>query len=91
MRTMFGWSSAAAARASRFLTEPQVARRVRSFRLGGARPTVREGQRVIHPRYGAGIVTRLEAQASGQKMVNVTFDEGGEKRLALAYARLQPA
>lgn len=88
-RTIFG--KPRPGEASRFLTEPQVARRVRSFRLGGARPVVREGQRVIHPRYGAGLVTRLEAHASGQKMVNVTFDEGGEKRLALAYARLQPA
>jgi DNA helicase II / ATP-dependent DNA helicase PcrA len=53
---------------------------------------VREGQRVIHPRYGAGLVTRLEPQGPGaQPMVSVAFDEGGEKRLALAYARLQPA
>jgi DNA helicase-2/ATP-dependent DNA helicase PcrA len=88
---------------SRFLAE--AGKRVRTFRLGQARPgrevsrtetdtvpvltSVREGQRVIHPRYGAGLVTRFEA--GSKPMVSVTFDDGGEKRLALAYARLQPA
>jgi DNA helicase-2/ATP-dependent DNA helicase PcrA len=54
--------------------------------------SVRVGQRVIHPRYGPGLVTRLEPAAGpGAMTVSVAFDEGGEKRLALAYARLQPA
>ena len=73
---------------SRFIAE--AGKRLRAFKLGGARPVVREGQRVVHPRYGAGLVTRLEPGA-GQPMVSVVFDEGGEKKLALAYARLQPA
>jgi DNA helicase-2/ATP-dependent DNA helicase PcrA len=61
-----------------------------------AEPTlssVREGQRVVHPTYGPGVVVRLESGA--RPMVTVAFDGGAEgtreKRLALAYARLQPA
>ncbi len=61
---------------------------------------VREGQRVVHPRYGPGLVVRVEPGA--QPMVTVRFDgpkeptlepsqEATEKRLALAFARLQPA
>jgi DNA helicase-2/ATP-dependent DNA helicase PcrA len=54
---------------------------------------VREGQRVVHPRYGHGLVTRFEPAAGGggQPMVSVLFESAGEKRLALAFAKLQPA
>ena len=53
---------------------------------------VREGQRVVHPRYGLGLVTRFEqGNGNGQPMVSVMFDSAGEKRLALAFAKLQPA
>jgi DNA helicase II / ATP-dependent DNA helicase PcrA len=89
---------------SRFLAE--AGKRVRHFRLGTARPghlapsgaatepeqvlrVVREGQRVVHPRYGPGLVVRVDL--AGQTMVTVRLDSGDEKRLALAFARLQPA
>ena len=94
-RTLFGQTRAG--EASRFLVE--AGRRVRHFRLGGSRvaraaepsalASVREGQRVLHQRYGLGLVTRFET--GPQPMVSVRFDDGNERRLALAYARLQPA
>ena len=57
--------------------------------------SVREGQRVVHPRYGVGLVVRLES--GPQPMVSVRFFNGDgdgdavEKRLLLAFARLLPA
>jgi DNA helicase-2/ATP-dependent DNA helicase PcrA len=94
-RTLFG--QARAGEPSRFLAE--AGRRVRHFRIGqtkaalAAEPpkltTVRDGQRVVHPRYGLGLVTRFEPGA--KPMVSVRFDDGNERRLALEYARLQPA
>jgi ATP-dependent DNA helicase UvrD/PcrA len=94
-RTLFGLVRCG--EPSRFLRD--AGRRVRHYRMGGARRrreegeiagvmAVREGQRVVHPRYGPGNVVHLE---DGQKTVTVRFDEAGEKRLALQYARLQPA
>jgi hypothetical protein len=51
---------------------------------------IREGQRVLHPRYGLGLVVKLEV--GPQPMVSVRFDDGAaEKRLAVAFARLLPA
>jgi DNA helicase-2/ATP-dependent DNA helicase PcrA len=103
-RTLFGQPRPG--EPSRFLGE--AGRRVRHFRLGGARPgqpspfsaadagaeppvlrAVLPGQRVLHPRYGLGLVLRLEP--GPRPMVSVRFDDGDEKRLALAYARLLPA
>jgi DNA helicase II / ATP-dependent DNA helicase PcrA len=78
---------------------------VRRFRLAGARPVldsggatdetpalaqVNIGQRVAHGKYGEGIVKAVDATTS-RTMVTVLFDEGGEKKLDLAMARLRPA
>jgi DNA helicase-2/ATP-dependent DNA helicase PcrA len=49
---------------------------------------VREGQSVVHPRYGAGVVVAVHEGA--QPMVTVRFETDGEKRLALHLARLRP-
>jgi DNA helicase-2/ATP-dependent DNA helicase PcrA len=99
-RTIFGRTRPG--EPSRFLAE--AGRRVRHFRLGNARPgrtpqtppeeppalvKVIPGQRVLHPRYGLGLVVRLEP--GPRTMVSVRFDDGDEKRLALDYARLLPA
>lgn len=47
------------------------------------------GQRVLHPDFGNGTVTRLEG--SGEHLrVEVGFDYGESKWLIYAYARLQP-
>jgi len=87
-RTLFGQTRPG--EPSRFIAE--AGRRVRHFRLGGSRApraaepaalsAVREGQRVLHQRYGLGLVTRFET--GPQPMVSVRFDDGSERRLALA-------
>ena len=47
------------------------------------------GQRVIHPKFGEGIV--LDSEGSGSKTrVQVNFASAGTKWLVLAYARLSP-
>ena len=51
---------------------------------------VHEGQRVLHGRYGRGVVVGID-QTGPRAFVQVRFDETGEKRLALELARLQPA
>ncbi|MBI4508980.1 MAG: UvrD-helicase domain-containing protein [Deltaproteobacteria bacterium] len=51
---------------------------------------VRAGQRVMHPKYGAGLVTKVE-ETLDNPTVTVLFDAHGEKRLRLALARLAPA
>ena len=48
------------------------------------------GQRVIHAKFGKGVVLNLEGKGS-QARVQVNFEHAGSKWLALAYANLQPA
>ncbi|PSJ45139.1 DNA helicase II [Zobellella endophytica] len=48
----------------------------------------RLGQRVLHPKFGEGIVLNFEG-AGGQSRVQVNFDDGGAKWLVTAYARLE--
>ncbi|MBK1702494.1 DNA helicase II [Thiococcus pfennigii] len=48
------------------------------------------GQRVVHPKFGEGVV--LDSEGSGSKTrVQVNFASAGTKWLVLAYARLEPA
>jgi hypothetical protein len=47
---------------------------------------VEKGQRVRHARFGDGVVMRVEPGA--QTMVTVQFYDAGEKRMALALAKL---
>jgi len=48
------------------------------------------GQRVEHPKFGAGIVLNAEGQGSGAR-VQVNFEAVGPKWLVVAYANLSPA
>jgi DNA helicase-2/ATP-dependent DNA helicase PcrA len=48
------------------------------------------GQRVIHPKFGEGIVLNSEGRGASAR-VQVNFDSVGAKWLVLAYARLEPA
>ena len=47
------------------------------------------GQRVEHPKFGAGIVLNAEGQGSGAR-VQVNFEAVGPKWLVVAYANLSP-
>ena len=50
----------------------------------------RLGQRVQHPKFGAGVVLNAEGQGSGAR-VQVNFEAAGAKWLVVAYANLSPA
>jgi DNA helicase-2/ATP-dependent DNA helicase PcrA len=51
---------------------------------------LRLGQRVVHPKFGEGML--LDTEGSGERTrVHVRFDQYGNKWLALAYAKLEPA
>ena len=60
--------------------------------LGDGSPpeAYRLGQRVVHPKFGEGIVLVYEGQGAHTR-VQVNFDGAGAKWLVLAYAKLQPA
>ena len=45
------------------------------------------GQRVEHPKFGVGIVQRIETLATDHKLV-VAFDNAGEKTLLAKFAKL---
>lgn len=47
------------------------------------------GQRVLHQKFGEGVVTGCEGQGSHAR-VEVNFRGNGSKWLVLAYANLQP-
>ena len=53
-------------------------------------PPFRLGQRVQHASFGAGVVLDFEGSGA-HTIVHVNFEQGGSKRLVLAYANLQPA
>lgn len=46
------------------------------------------GSRVVHPKFGEGMVTNYEGQGSSAR-VEIRFDDAGSKWLVLAYAKLQ--
>ena len=48
------------------------------------------GQRVLHPKFGEGVVLNAEGQGNGAR-VQVNFSEAGAKWLVVAYANLSPA
>ncbi|MFB1487232.1 MULTISPECIES: DNA helicase II [unclassified Thiocapsa] len=50
----------------------------------------RLGQRVIHPKFGEGVVLNSEGRGSAAR-IQVNFQKAGAKWLVLAYARLEPA
>ena len=49
---------------------------------------LRLGQRVLHPKFGEGMVTAFEGSGEHSR-VQVRFMDAGEKWLVLAYANLQ--
>ena len=49
----------------------------------------RLGQRVLHPKFGEGVVLSAEGQG-GSARVHVNFEAVGAKWLMLAYANLEP-
>ncbi len=51
-------------------------------------PGLNVGQRVLHPKFGEGLVLDYEGQGSHAR-VQVNFEEAGDKWLVLAYANLQ--
>ncbi len=88
---------------SRFLSEipPELIEEVR-LRGGYAqparwiptRPTLTEegfrlGQRVRHPKFGAGVVLNSEGRGPSAR-IQVNFEAAGSKWLVIAYANLQP-
>lgn len=51
-------------------------------------PSFAEGERVVHPTFGAGVIMDISGTGSDQK-AEVDFVEKGRKRLLLRYARLR--
>ncbi|MCB1790972.1 MAG: DNA helicase II, partial [Gammaproteobacteria bacterium] len=51
---------------------------------------LRLGQRVLHPKFGEGVVLNAEGQGNGAR-VQVNFADAGAKWLVVAYANLTPA
>lgn len=62
-----------------------VRRRGRTARPAGGALEI--GQRVLHPKFGEGVVLQSEG-SGGSARVQVNFDEAGSKWLVLSYARL---
>jgi DNA helicase-2/ATP-dependent DNA helicase PcrA len=51
-------------------------------------PEYSPGLRVRHEKFGKGTILKVEASTGGTKLV-VLFDQGGQKRLVLPYAKLE--
>ena len=51
-------------------------------------PNLKEGMRVIHDRFGMGVVKELEG-AIGDQKATITFENAGEKKLLLKFAKLR--
>ncbi len=46
------------------------------------------GMRVSHPKFGAGVIRKIEGRGDGEKVI-VWFDRGGPKKLLLRFAGLE--
>lgn len=46
------------------------------------------GMRVEHPKFGYGVVTKMDTQGNSTKAI-ITFEEAGEKTLLLSFAKLR--
>jgi DNA helicase-2/ATP-dependent DNA helicase PcrA len=51
---------------------------------------IKLGQRVVHGKFGEGVVVNYEGEGK-QARIQVNFNSEGSKWLMLAYANLQPA
>jgi DNA helicase-2/ATP-dependent DNA helicase PcrA len=49
---------------------------------------LREGMRVEHPKFGFGVVSKMDTQGNSSKAI-ISFDEAGEKTLLLSFAKLK--
>ncbi|WP_428623327.1 DNA helicase II [Sedimenticola sp.] len=73
-------------------SRPQISRPVyapASADFAGHDAGYQLGQRVLHPKFGEGVVLNAEGQG-GSARVQVNFAEVGAKWLVVAYANLQP-
>ena len=61
-----------------------------SLRSAQAETGFQLGQRVLHPKFGEGVVLNAEGQGNGAR-VQVNFEQAGAKWLVVAYANLSPA
>jgi DNA helicase-2/ATP-dependent DNA helicase PcrA len=60
-----------------------------SLRAAQAETGFQLGQRVLHPKFGEGVVLNAEGQGNGAR-VQVNFEQAGAKWLVVAYANLSP-
>jgi DNA helicase-2/ATP-dependent DNA helicase PcrA len=58
-------------------------------RRGATVPRYQVGTRIVHDRFGKGIVRRVEGQGE-QMRVTVIFDAGGERKFIAQYAPMKP-
>jgi DNA helicase II / ATP-dependent DNA helicase PcrA len=49
---------------------------------------LQEGQKIEHPKFGYGLVTKIEIEGANRKAV-ITFDNFGDKTLLLSFAKLR--
>ena len=79
-------------RLTNVVTKPAMAVRPRKagfdIEVGGT--DIRLGQRVVHGKFGEGVVLNYEGEGK-QARIQVNFNSEGSKWLMLAYANLQPA
>ena len=78
-------------RLTNVVTKPAVAVRPRksgfAIEVGGT--DIKLGQRVVHSKFGEGVVLNYEGEGK-QARIQVNFNSEGSKWLMLAYANLQP-
>jgi DNA helicase-2/ATP-dependent DNA helicase PcrA len=53
-----------------------------------ANDTLKAGHRVLHERFGTGTITEINGEHMDQK-ATIAFDNAGEKKLLLKFAKLQ--
>ena len=63
-------------------------KRIRSVEEEKVKKEFKPGILVRHPRFGKGVIRTVENSAEGKKLI-ILFEEVGEKRLVLKYAKLE--
>lgn len=79
-------------RLTNVVTKPAIAMRPRKagFNIAVGDSDIKLGQRVVHGKFGEGVVLNYEGEGK-QARIQVNFNSEGSKWLMLAYANLQPA
>jgi DNA helicase-2/ATP-dependent DNA helicase PcrA len=62
--------------------------RVTEKKEGGSAASYKTGQRVLHPKFGEGIVIESKQTGSDEE-VSVAFEELGVKRLLASFAQME--